>query len=110
MKRTDFIALMVLMMVVFIIFYPIFYSEYLYTDEATQIWLSAKKLNYETSVPQGRYISYLIFEWLFRSINTIRGVVNARLFSLFGWIVYLPVWYFIINKVALKNQIPKVSV
>ena len=110
MKRVDFIALLVLVIAVLIIYYPVFYSEYLYTDEATQIWLSAKKLNYETSVPQGRYISYLIFEWLFRSIITIKGVINARLFSLFGWIVCLPVWYLIINKVSLKNQLPKVLV
>ena len=110
MKRIDFFALLALIIIILIIFYPIFYAEYLYTDEATQIWFSAKKLNYQTSIPQGRYITYLIFEWLFTFINTTHDIIYARLFSLFGWIVCLPFWYFIINKTILKNQLPKVLV
>ena len=110
MKRIDFYALLVLIVAILIIFHPIFYAEYLYTDEATQIWFSSKKLNYQTSIPQGRYISYLIFERLFTFIHTIHDVIYARLFSLFGWMACLPVWYFIINKVILKNQLPKVLV
>ena len=108
MKRVDFIALLVLTTIVLIIFYPVFYTDYLYTDEATQIWLSAKKLNYQTSVPQGRYLTYFIFEWLFTFINNIHDVIKARLFSLFGWIICLPVWYYILHKLTQKNGLPKV--
>lgn len=108
MKRADFLSLLLLTIAVLLIFYPVFFSDYLYTDEATQIWLSAKKLNYQTSVPQGRYLSYLIFEWLFASIHTVHEVIKARLFSLFGWIICLPVWYFILHKIALKNGLQKV--
>jgi len=107
MKRIDFACLIFIITAVFIIFYPIFYSEYLYTDEAVQLWLSDKGLNFGTSVPQGRYITYKLFEWLFKSINTVHGVIYPRLFSLFGWILCLPVWYFIINKVVIKNGLPK---
>ncbi len=110
MHRSDYGFLLFLAVMVMCIYFPVFYSDYLYTDEAVQVWLSRKGLNYQTSVPQGRYISYLLFEWFFRFIHTIHDVVYARLFSLLGWLLCLPIWYWIINTVIANNSLPKVLV
>jgi hypothetical protein len=110
MNRTDFIFLFFLIAVVLAIFYPVFFADYLYTDEATQLWYTSKKLNFQTSVPQGRYLTYKIFEWIFSYIHTVHHVIYARLFSLFGWLMCLPVWYFIIKYMAVKNKLSKMTV
>lgn len=110
MKRIDLISLLFLFIGIVFIFYPVFSAEYLYTDDANQIWLAKQRLNFNTSIPQGRYITYKTFECLYRYINTIHQVIYARLFSLSGWILCLPIWYFIIKKVISKNNLPAVLV
>jgi hypothetical protein len=107
MKRTDLLSIGFLIAAVIVIFFPVFHADYLYSDEAGQLWYFKKDLNFNTSVPQGRYITYKIFTWLFSSIHTVREVIHARLFSLVGWIVCLPAWYFIIMRVIVKNGLPK---
>jgi len=98
----DLCFLLLLLAAAAILYYPVFYAEYLYTDEATQVWLSGKGINL-TSVPQGRYLTYRLFTWLFASIHTTHAVIYARLFSLAGWIICLPIWYGIVKKSMLKN-------
>ncbi len=46
MKRIDFIAITFLIMAVVIIFFPIFFSDYLYIDEATQLLSCKKGINF----------------------------------------------------------------
>jgi len=105
--HTNIIFLLFVIAATFIIFYPIFSAEYLYTDEATQLWYTSKNINFATSVPQGRYITYKIFGFVFANIHTVHGVIYARLFSFLGWLICLPAWYFIINKLIIKNNLPK---
>jgi hypothetical protein len=107
MKRTDVGFLLLLIIAVVIIFYPVIQAEYLYSDEAVQLWFFKDGLNFNTSISQGRYLTYLLFEWVFSSIHRVEEVSYARIFSLFGWIICLPVWYYIINQVMLKNRLPK---
>lgn len=108
MKRADLLFIGFLIGGVMIIFFPVFYADYLYSDEATQLWYFNEGLNFNTSVPQGRYLTYKIFSGVFSLIHTTRGVVYARLFSLTGWIICLPVWYFIIMRLIDKNGLPKI--
>lgn len=110
LKNKNLFFLIFLISIVIGIYFPIFYTEYLYTDEANQIWLTKKGINYQTSVPQGRYITYIIMEWLFGYINTVHDVIYVRLFSFFGWIFCLPIWFFIINKLCIKSKFSKVLV
>jgi hypothetical protein len=107
MNRTSIIFLLCLIASILLIYYPVFTTEYLYTDEANQLWDAATRLNFETSVPQGRFLTYKIFEWVFSPIHTVHQVIYARLFSFFGWMLCLPVWYYVINKVVDKNGLPK---
>ncbi len=109
-KRYNYIFLLFLIVAIIAIYFRVFTSEYLYTDEANQLWLNKKGINYQTSVPQGRYLTYKIFEWVFNGINTINKVIYARLFALAGWVLSLPIWFFIINRVAAKNKISKALV
>ncbi|MDN3658067.1 hypothetical protein QWZ08_20615 [Ferruginibacter paludis] len=107
MNRTSVILLLFLTAALLIIYYPVFTAEFLYTDEANQLWDAATRLNFETSVPQGRLLTYKIFEWVFSHIHTVHQVIYARLFSFFGWMLCLPVWYYIISTLVVKNGLPK---
>lgn len=90
------------------IFYPIFYSEYAYTDEIVQLWFYPNDKNYHMFLPQGRYITEKLFQWLFGSVHTIKEIASIRLFSLGGWIISIPVWYYVIKRVVIKEKLPEV--
>lgn len=109
-KNCNSIFLLFLIIAVIALYFPVFNAEYLYTDEANQLWFSKKEINFQTSVPQGRFLTYKIFEWVFNYINVVNKVIYARLFSLFGWIISLPIWFYIINKVAIESKLSKALV
>jgi len=101
----DIISLFFLLATIIAIYYPVFYAEYLFTDEATQIWLRKQGVNL-ASIPQGRYITYRIFKALFSYVHTIREIKYARIISMAAWMICLPVWYYIIRKIVLENKLP----
>src|SRR5882724_2851396 len=103
MKRTDLFLIALLIGIVLIIFYPLFYTRYVYTDEAVQLWMYRRNPDYQMFTASGRYITEKLFQWGFSSINTINEITGLRLFSLFGWIACIPVWYYIIRKVVIKE-------
>ena len=104
--RKDLINILVCILIVFAIYYPLFYSEYLYTDEAVQLWLYKHGSPFQMFVTQGRYVTEKLFQWLFSKAHTVHDIIFIRLFSFFGWIVCIPIWYFIIKKVVLKEKLP----
>jgi hypothetical protein len=106
MNRKDFLNIVFFILIAIAIFYPLFYSEYLYTDEAVQLWLYKKGSNFQMFLPQGRYITEKLFQWLFSGVNTIHDVKFIRLFSFFGWILCIPFWYFIIKKIVIRERLP----
>ena len=101
-NHQDIVFLLLLLAAAALLYYPVFYAEYLYTDEAPQLWLSHKDINL-TSIPQGRYLTYRIFIWLFASIHTTQAVAYTRLFSLAGWLICLPLWYYVVKEARVKN-------
>ena len=106
-KRGDLITLACLLAVVMVIYYPVLYATYLYTDEATQLWFSQEGTHL-TWIPQGRWISYKLFSFLFSAAHTVHSVLHIRLFSLLGWMVCLPAWYYILKDCLVKNALPVV--
>lgn len=90
------------------IFYPIFYAEYAYTDEIVQLWFYPNDKNYHMFLPQGRYITEKLFQWLFGSAHTIKEISYIRLFSLGGWIISIPIWYYIIKRIVIKEKLPEI--
>ena len=108
--RNDVLKILILILIAFAIFYPLFYSEYLYTDEAVQLWMYKKGSGFQMFLPQGRYIADKLFQWLFSRAHTIHDVTFIRLFSFFGWIFCIPVWYFIIKKIITREKLPSVLI
>lgn len=107
MGTRDWLQVGVLWLIVLLIFHPLFYSEYVYTDEASQLWHYRPGNNYQMFWGQGRWITELLFGWLFRSIDNIAQIKYIRLFSLGGWVVSIPIWYYIIKQVVLKEGLFK---
>ena len=105
MKKTDLFILLLACAAVLVIVWPVFYSEYLYTDEAPQFWLAPNRAD-RTFVVQGRYITQWLLLWLYNSVDTAKGLINVRLFALAGWLTCIPVWYFIFKRLVEKNNLP----
>lgn len=108
--RSDVLKILILILIALAIFYPLFYSEYLYTDEAVQLWLYKKGSGFQMFLPQGRYITDKLFQWLFSGAYTIHDVTSIRLFSFFGWIFCIPAWYFIIKRIVVREKLPSLLI
>lgn len=98
MQRKDFYLLGILWLCAFFIFLPLFYSDYIFMDEAMQIWGYNSIPGFYMLIDEGRWLTEMLEGWLFRMVDTIHGITYLRLFSLFGWMACLPVWYFIIKR------------
>jgi hypothetical protein len=108
MKRADIFSLSFILAAVCVIYAPLFDTNYLYTDEGYQLWFSKTTPVLQTFQMQGRYITYKLFQALFGSADKTAEVTHIRLFSLFGWVICLPVWYFILKDLIAKNALPKI--
>ncbi|MES1214938.1 MAG: hypothetical protein ABUT20_05440 [Bacteroidota bacterium] len=106
MKRNDLYAIIFLCTITIIIFSPLFNAEYLFTDEADQLWLYRKNSGYEMFFGQGRGITEKIFQELFGRIHTIKDVSYLRMFSFLGWLLCIPVWYTLLEKTVRAEGLP----
>jgi len=109
-RRKDYFNILILILIALAIFYPLFYSEYLYTDEVVQLWFYKKGTGFQMFLPQGRYITDQLFQCLFSKANTIHDVTFIRLFSFSGWIISIPLWYFIVKRIVTTEKLPNVLV
>ncbi len=105
--RRDLFYILAIILVAFAIYYPLFYSEYLYTDEAVQLWRYRKGSGVHMSIVHGRYLFDELTTWLFSNANTIHDVISIRIFSLLGWILCLPIWYLVIKKIITREKLPQ---
>lgn len=106
MAKTDYRNISILVAIALVIYYPLFYTHYFYTDEVLQLWLYRKGSDFAMFIPQGRYLTDCLFRSLYSAIDTIRQLTLLRIFSLAGWILCLPIWYTIIAKVSRKEGLP----
>lgn len=102
MLRKDFYLLGILWLIVLFTFLPLFYSDYIFMDEALQIWGYNSIPGFYMLIDEGRWLTEQLESWLFRLVDTIHGVTWLRLISLFGWLFCLPVWYVIIKRLVAK--------
>ena len=105
-NQKDLWKILFLIALALIIFYPVFFSEYVYTDEIVQLWFYPKDKNYQMFLPQGRYVTEKLFHWLFGSITTVKDISYIRLFSLGTGIISIPVWYIVIKKIVVNEKLP----
>lgn len=98
MVRKDYYLLGVLWLCALLIFLPLFYSDYIFMDEAREIWGYNSIPGFYLFVEEGRWFAGEMHKWLFNRIDTIHQIAWLRSFSLLGWLVCLPVWYAIVKR------------
>ncbi|MET0636165.1 MAG: hypothetical protein ABWZ25_09050 [Chitinophagaceae bacterium] len=101
--RYDLAIITALLTVTLFIYFPVFQSDYLYTDESVQLWYYRPGAGYHMFIEQGRYLTDLLMTHLFGRIDTISEVRFLRVFSLVGWMLMIPVWYLILKRVFKKE-------
>ncbi|OQP54456.1 hypothetical protein [Niastella populi] len=103
LKRKHLYRLAFLFMVVLLIFYPLFYTEYIYTDEATQLWNYRPGSGFSMFGAQGRWITEFLISKSFAAVDTIREVTSIRVFALFMWLACVPLWYVTLKRMAAEG-------
>jgi hypothetical protein len=93
MQRKDVYAIGILYLLMLLIFYPLFYTEYIYMDEAVQIWLMKPGTDYMLFLDDGRALTEWLQFPLFSAIDSIHAITYIRIISLVGWMICVPVWY-----------------
>jgi hypothetical protein len=106
MEKNDYLKIGFLMLIPILVFSPLFYTNYFYTDEVLQLWLYRKGSDFAMFVPQGRFLTDRLFRSLYSHIDTIRQLRALRLFSLAGWLICLPVWYSVFSRVTRDEGLP----
>lgn len=71
------------------LYFPIFYTNYAYLDEAHQLWNNQDSSNYDMFFVQGRWLSGICFKLLFSSIHLIADLKITRIISFFSWVLFL---------------------
>jgi len=103
MQRKDFYLLGIVWLIAIVIFYPIASADYLYADEAFQLWFYKPGSTEAIFTRQGRFLTEYLVRWLFYRVDTTHQLIYLRLFSLAGWMICLPVWYIIIKRIVHKE-------
>ena len=98
MQRKDLYLVGILWLCLLFVFIPLFYSDYIYMDEALEFWGYKSVPGFYMLIDEGRYLAEVLQRWLFNMIDTIHQVKYVRMFSLFGWMLCLPIWYAIIKR------------
>jgi hypothetical protein len=103
MQQKDLFLIGLLGLIVIVIFYPVIYTDYAYTDEVTQLQHYRPGSGFYMFIDQGRWITELLFSRFFSAINTIHEITRLRIFSLVGWLVCLPIWYISLQRIVVNN-------
>lgn len=103
MKNTAYRSIGILMVITLFIYIPVAWSHFFYTDDITQLWFYRKGSAFHMFNEQGRYLTDLLSAFLFSSIDTIAQIKWLHLFSLAGWLLCLPIWYLILDKITRKE-------
>ena len=104
-NRRDLFYILAIILVAFAIYYPIFYTEFLFTDEAVQLWRYRKESGVHMSIVHGRYLFDELTTRLFSNANSIHDVISIRVFSFLGWVLCIPAWYLVIKKITTREKL-----
>lgn len=104
MQRKDYNALGLLYLIVLLIYYPLFYTDYIYMDEALEIWQLKPDSNFIMFLDDGRALTEWLQRPIFTRIDTIHEITYVRIISLLGWMACIPIWYVIIKRIMVNMQ------
>jgi hypothetical protein len=85
------------LLILFVVFYPVFFADYAYTDEAHQLWHNDDNSNFIMFFEQGRGLTGLIIKKLFSTYTTISELKWVRVISFAGWVLAVIVWNVVLN-------------
>jgi len=91
-----------------LLYYPVFFSSYFFTDEVLQLWLYGKDSGFHMFADQGRFVTDALFKRLYSGIDHIDQIMWLRLFSFLGWLCCLPAWFLPLRKIAAREKLPSV--
>jgi hypothetical protein len=103
MQRKDYYLLSLLFLVVLLIFYPVCYAEFAYTDEIVQLWHYRPGSGFNMYGIQGRWLPEIMLSRLYSAIETVQQMSYIRILSLLTWFVCLPIWYTVMKRVTDKE-------
>lgn len=85
-------------LVLLVIFFPLFQVNYAYLDDFHQLWYNEKGATYNIWFTHGRVIGGLLMDKAFTTINTVDAVKLYRIYSVLGWA--LAIWLYV--RVAIQ--------
>lgn len=103
MPQKDIYLKGILFLVVLLIFYPVCFTDYVYTDEITQLWHYRPGADFLMYGVQGRWIPELVLSRLYAAIDTVHEITYIRIIALLAWFVCIPVWYTVIKRIVAGN-------
>jgi hypothetical protein len=83
--------------ILFIVFYPVFFADYVYTDEAHQLWHNDDNTNFIIFFEVGRGLNALIMQKIYPALRTMSQLKWVRVTSFAGWILAIVVWNVVLN-------------
>ncbi|WP_207510690.1 hypothetical protein [Longitalea luteola] len=104
-QRKDVYFLALLFLVVILIFYPVCFAEYIYTDEVIQLWNYRPGSGFEMYGSQGRWIPELILSQAYAAIDSVKGITYIRIWALLLWLACIPVWYVTMKRIVAMDQV-----
>lgn len=81
----------------FVVFWPVFFADFAYMDEAHQLWYNDTDANFTMCLVQGRLLTGFIMQKLFSAISTINELKWIRILSFAGWVVAVLVWNIVLD-------------
>jgi len=91
--KRRYTGLLISLFVLTVVYIPVCYSDYAFLDEAHQLWNNDNHSNYSMFLVQGRWLSGVLFDKVFSSVNTIADLKYIRVFSFLSWGLFL-LFYF----------------
>lgn len=73
----------------FLIYYPVFFAEYAFTDEAHQLWYNNDGSNFIMFLNQGRLITGWLIDGAFGNMDSVSDIKWLRIFSFATMIVFI---------------------
>lgn len=74
------------------IFYPVFFADYAFTDEAHQLWNNQNQSNFKIFLVGGRILSGWFMDGAFRNMDSVVDIRWMRIFSLLSMVVFVVIY------------------
>ncbi|MEJ8840912.1 glucosyltransferase domain-containing protein [Lacibacter sp. H375] len=81
----------------FLIYYPVFFADYAFTDEAHQLWFNNDGSNFIMFLNQGRLITGWLIDGAFGNMDSVSDIKWLRIFSFSSMVVFM-VLYGVLSK------------